>query len=320
MSCFARFAIAILLCAAPMLRADVTMRYKSDVQLAPFLPPEMLDQFNQAMKSGMDATGQIIRMKGAKAVSKTGSFSSIVDFEKRELTMVDGANKRVATVPADKFNESWTVALPEVPEQARKVFESMKVNFDSHQTGRTETIQGVQAEEREAVLSMEMPMPGAEEGAPTVSMMKMVMQIWTAKPEEALRVQAIRELTAYNLWTAHFMNPGQAMEKVFSMITAFGEGMNKMFAELSRNKTVMLRTHMKVYSSLFAKMAQKMVKEGQPVPAGYDPEAPLLEVNQQVEELSTAPVEEALFAIPEGYQVTPMADMMKTLAKPKVTP
>src|SRR5579871_6563076 len=85
---FARFAVAILVCAAPVLRADVTMRYQSDVQLASFLPPEMLDQFNKAIKSGMSAGSQTIRMKGSRAVSNTGNFTCIVDFEKHELTMV----------------------------------------------------------------------------------------------------------------------------------------------------------------------------------------------------------------------------------------
>jgi hypothetical protein len=317
---FVRFAISVLLCAFPTLRADVTMRYKSDVQLASYLPPEILDQFNKAIKTSMSVSSQTIHMKGGKVTSSTGKFSCIVDFEKHELTMVDAANKQVSTVPAEKFNESWTSSIPELPEQARKVFDSMKINFESHKTGRTEAIQGIQAEEREAVLSMEMPMPGGDQGAPVVSMLKMVMQIWTARPEEALRVQAVRELTAYNLWISYFMNPGKAMEKVFMLMPGFGDGMNKMFTELAQNKTVMLRTQMKIYSSLFGQMALSMQKQGQPLPAGYDPDAPLLQVNQEVDELSTAPLEDALFRIPEGYQVMPMADLMKTLTKPKLTP
>src|SRR5207249_2434401 len=132
------------------------------------------------------------------------------------------------------------------------------------------------------------------------------------KPEEALRVQAIRELTAYNLWTNYVMNPTQGMTKIFAYMPAFGEGMTKMFEELAKNKTVMLRTEMKMYSSMFAKMAQQMQKEGQALPAGYDPDAPFIQVTQEVEELSTAPLEDALFRVPEGYQTAPMADLMKT--------
>src|SRR5215469_14344239 len=114
MSNFARAFISILLCAAPILRADVTLRYKSDLQLAPFLPPEMLDQFNKSLKSGMSAESQTILMKGGKASSTTGKFSCIVNFDRQEFTMIDGENKRVAIVPAARFNESLTASLPAI--------------------------------------------------------------------------------------------------------------------------------------------------------------------------------------------------------------
>jgi hypothetical protein len=309
-----RIVISLLLCVAPMLRADATIRYKSDVQLAPFLPPEMLDQFNKAMKSGMDAKSQVIRMKGGKAASVTGNFSSIVDFDKQEFTMLDGANKRAATVPAAKFNESWTANFTAVPEEARKVFESMKCSVETRDTGRTETIHGVQAEEHETVLTLEMPIPGGDQ---PMQAMRMVMHLWTAKPEEALRVQAIRELTAYNLWTNYVMNPTQGMEKIFDAMPGFGKGMKQMFDQLGARKAVMLRTDMKLYSTMFAQMAQHMLKEGETLPAGYDPDAPFITITQQVDELSTAPLDDAMFRIPEGYQVTPMGDLMKDLTKPK---
>jgi hypothetical protein len=320
MSRTTRFALSILLSAAPILHADVTLRYKSDVQLAPFLPAETLEQFNKSIKSGMAANSQTIRMKNGKALSTTGPFSCIVDFEKHELTFIDSENKHLATVPADTFNESWAASMPQIPEQARKVFDSMKFNFDSRKTGRTEAIHGVQAEERQAVLSMEMPLPGGEEGGPPIVMMKVVMQLWTAKPEEALRVQAVRELTAYNLWTTHFMNPGQAMEKIFTFMPGFGDGMTKMFAELAQNKTVMLRTDMKIYSTMLGQMAQSMEKRGEALPAGYDPDLPLIQVSQDVEELSTAALDETLFRTPEGYEVRPLADMIQRLTRPKTIP
>ena len=61
------------------------------------------------------------------------------------------------------------------------------------------------------MLAIEMPVPGSDQLIP---MMRMVMQIWTAKPEEALRVRAIRELTGYNLWTSYFMNPANRRKDV----------------------------------------------------------------------------------------------------------
>ena len=109
----------------------------------------------------------------------------------------------------------------------------------------------------------------------------------------------------------------QAMQKMFTMMPGFGEGMNKMFTELGQNKTVMLRTQMKLYSSMFGQVVQSMQKAGKELPPGYDPDAPLVTVSQEAQELSTAPVDEAMFRMPEGHQTVPMADLMKALAQPK---
>jgi hypothetical protein len=231
--------------------------------------------------------------------------------------MLDGENKRMATVPASQYSEKMVASMPKIsdmPEQARKVFDSMKVSSDSRKTGRTDVIQGVQAEEREVVLSIEMPVPGGEQ---VVSMMKIVMQIWTAKPEEALRVQAIRELTGYNLWTSYFMNPGEALGKMFGAMPGFGKAMNSMFDEMAKNKAVMLRTQMSLYSSFFAQMAQHMQKQGKPLPPSYDPDAPIIQVKQEAAELSTAPVEDSTFRVPEGYAAVPMEDLLKALVQPQ---
>jgi hypothetical protein len=107
------------------------------------------------------------------------------------------------------------------------------------------------------------------------------------------------------------------MEKMFGMMPGFGEGMTKMFAELAQNKSVMLRTQTKIYSSFFGQMAQSMQKNGKELPPGYDPDAPLVEISQEAAELSTAAIEDAVFRIPEGHTTVPMADLMQTLTAPK---
>jgi hypothetical protein len=228
--------------------------------------------------------------------------------------MLDRENKHVATVPASQYSEKMLASMPKIPDQARKMLDSTKVSFDSRKTGRTDVIQGVQAEEREVVLSIEMPIPGGDQVVP---MMTMVMQVWTAKPEEALRVQAIRELTGYNLWTGYFMNSGDALGKIFGAMPAFGKGLNSMFEEMGKNKAVMLRSQMSLYSSFFAQMAQNMQKQGKPLPSTYDPDAPIVQVKQEAAELSTAPVEDSTFQVPEGYAAVPMEDLMKTLLQPQ---
>jgi hypothetical protein len=80
----------------------------------------------------------------------------------------------------------------------------------------------------------------------------------------------------------------------------------------------MLRTEVKLYSSLFVQMAQSMRDQGKALPPDYDPQAPLIQVSQEVTELSTAPLDDAAFRMPEGYQTTPLTEMMTALTQPKL--
>jgi hypothetical protein len=44
-----------------------------------------------------------------------------------------------------------------------------------------------------------------------------------------------------------------------------------------------------------------------------DPDAPFMQMNQEVVELSTTPVPDSVFQIPEGYQEAPASELIKGL-------
>jgi hypothetical protein len=141
--------------------------------------------------------------------------------------------------------------------------------------------------------------------------MKLVMHIWTAKQAEALRVPAIRELTGYQAWQRYFMNPA-------GMIGKMMPGMNKtigpMIEEMFKNQSVILRTRMEVYMPFLAVVQKQALAQGQSFPA-LDPDAPLLEMNQEVAELSSAPVDASLFEIPKDYSAVPAEDIIRDMVK-----
>jgi hypothetical protein len=172
-------------------------------------------------------------------------------------------------------------------------------------TGQSAVILGVEAEEREVVISMEMPMPGANQAS---AAMKLVMNIWTAKAGETLRVPAIRELAGYNAWQKYILNPAAMLEKMAGKMNGVMTVLSPILEETSKNQSVILRMHIAIYTPLTAMMAQKMAKPGEPAPA-VDPNAPFLEVNQEVAELSGAPVDAALFEVPKDYTSVPAADL-----------
>jgi hypothetical protein len=66
------------------LRADVTIRYKIDYKLAVSLPSAMLGQ----------------------------ALHYLSDFSKQEITLLDAANKRFATMPMKDFAEKLGACVP----------------------------------------------------------------------------------------------------------------------------------------------------------------------------------------------------------------
>jgi hypothetical protein len=76
---------------------------------------------------------------------------------------------------------------------------------------------------------------------------------------------------------------------------------------------VILRMHMDVFMpGLMAAMA-KMPSDQNPLGPGFDANAPFMQINQELSELSTAPIADAVFQVPEGFESAPVADLMKTM-------
>ena len=99
------------------MRADATLRYHTDIQTAGAIGIPMSAN---AMLGGL--RDMVVRIKGNKACSSQGNLTSIMDLMTQELTLVDAANKRFASVPASQYAEQAKAAIPAMPEQARACF------------------------------------------------------------------------------------------------------------------------------------------------------------------------------------------------------
>ena len=285
--------IPLWICAAAPLLADVTIRYQAGIQVAASMPPQAKEQMEKALQAS--AGNYAMYMKNGKAMSKTGWWTAIIDFAKEQMTLIDTDHQTFATSRAADLPDKMAALMPKVPEEAQKMMAAMKTRFDTRMTGRMEKIQGIQAEEREMTLTIEMPMP---QGAPQPAMtLRMVMQFWTAKPEEALTNQAVRELMGVNLWANSFMNPAATIQKMTTQMPGMGDALKSMTEELGKNKAVMLRTRTAMYI---------------PMPgAAGDPNAPTFEMTQEAVEVSSAPVEERLFQVPADYKAIPAEELLK---------
>lgn len=298
------------------LRADVTIRYQTDFKPAASLQPLLAQLFKAAQTNG---SGTSIQMKGNKAYTTSGSWTEIFDFVKQEVTLIDPAHKTYTSFPVAQLADKMMAAMPQTtPAQSKAMEEAMaqiKSKVDTKATGHTATIQGVECEEREVTLSMELPIPNmSQAGEPGI---RLVMHIWTAKAEEALRNPAIRELTGYNQWQKYILNPAGAMEKIAGKFPGVADTMRPIFDEMFKSQAVIMRNHMEMYMPFLATVAKQMAAQGQAKALpDIDPNAPLMELNQEVAELSSAPVDAGLFEIPKEYTSAAPDDLVKAMMTP----
>jgi len=292
--------IAVVVLLAPLLRGDATLRYHTDVKTAAGVP-------GLPAGGGPDLAGvrdMVVRIKGNKAYSTQGNLTSIMDLTTQDMTLIDTVHKRFAKVSASQYAEQVKAAIPAMPTEARTALASMKTSVDTRSTGRTATIQGIQSEEHEFVLTMDLPPGGPPQAGP---LMKMLMQIWTAKREEAQRVPALQEFQNYTASATSTMNPMEMVKQVFSALPGLGDSFGSMIAEMSKSGSMSMRMHTEVTMPFLAAMAQ----QGVPLPPGFDPSAPVIQMNQELVELSTDPVDGALFEIPQDYQPAALEEILK---------
>jgi hypothetical protein len=304
------FAILVLASIAlPVLDADVTTRYQTEITINPAVAG--------ATKGANWSAPQemTFRLKGVKGFSSSLGVESIIDFGTKEMTILDASSMRYAKTTSEQFAEELAKAMPQTSAATSAALGTVTPSVSpASLTGRTAVIQGVEAEEREMVVSMDGP---AIPNAPAGPAMRMVMQIWAAKTGEATRVPAIRELTAHSLESFANMNPMANFERLMKQFPGLADALEPIVKE-TQNGTVILRMHIDVFIPAMAAIMKQKAAAGDGAGAGLDEGAPFVQVNQELVELSTEPVPDSAFQIPEGYREASASELVQAvLAKSK---
>jgi hypothetical protein len=130
--------------------------------------------------------------------------------------------------------------------------------------------------------------------------------VWTAKPGESIRVPAIRELTGVSLWQKYFLNPtGGILNSLGGQAQGMADKLTPLLEALYKSQAVIMRVHSDIYMPLIAGMPGSTA----------DPNAPMMQMNQEAAELSDAPVAASYCEIPKDFAVTPVDEMMKAMIK-----
>jgi hypothetical protein len=306
-----RYLLASLtLLAMPVLNADVTLKYKSEVKLNPTLPPMIAQQATKGMNGAL-APESSMQFKGGKGLNSASGITSISDFTKQEITLLDKEGKRYATVPAAKIADEMTAAMPQLPEQAKAAMASMKSHYSSKPGTSVATIQGVEAEEKQMEITVDMP---AIPNVPAGPMMRLVMHVWMPKAGEALKNAAIREIAGHNLFAYTTMNPAATMAKMFQQMPGFLDAFDGMMKDLqSAGVPVILRMQMEMYMPMIGAMMKQNPQAGAMFGAGFDPDAAFVTMSQDLAEISTAAIPDAVFQVPEGFKQVPASDILKDM-------
>ena len=292
-------ALSCILLIPSLLTADVTLTYKTENTLSPSLPSAMTQMLN-ASHILSSPSGRKIIVKGTKFYATTA--------------LLDPANKHYITVSVSQYADQLAAAMPKLPAGMAGLMSSIKLTVDSRTTGRTAQIQGIQADEHEIVLALGIPLG---QGAPLSPVMKIVLQLWRATPEEVARNPALQEFVASGFMTLGGMNPAESVEKMLSQFPGIADSLAIYAKEVTDAHSVTLRMHAEVAMPILAMMAPRTPAAGGASTA--DPNAPIMEINEELTSISTAPVPDSAFLVPDDYTAVPLADLMSgIMPKPPV--
>ena len=302
---------------APALFGDVTVRSRNTIRFGAIIPAPVAERTSNGNLATVPESTVRYR-KGSREYLKSGKFACLLDFGKQKITIIDAGNKTFATVAMKDYGDRLARAMPGVPQEFRDAQQSAKTTLSSRKTGRTDVIQGVPVEETEIAVSLELPVPTADGKIRTEPVVKVAIQVWMAKPAKAPPIPAVRELTAHSMSNPRFsqwIDPANILVTVFGAMPGLGDGLSQMFQEVEKSKSPVFKWHMEASMPGMAAALQNMQKQqGRALPDGLDPNAPFSVVDSEVVELSTAPVDDAVFQVPADYHAAPFEDVVKSVS------
>ena len=273
---------------ASSLEADVTVRYTAEVKSS---LPAAMHQATAQLSSVMPSQ-TILLIKGNKSLSEYGGMRFISDSATKKVILLDTANKKYAATDADEYMKAVSANMPKMPDAAAGIMAAFKIHADTKATGRTETIHGIEAEEQQITISIDGP---AMPNMPPEPMIRVEMHIWMSKEGDAGKMAALREWANYNQSALANMNPTSGLKALFGAIPGLGESMNTTFQEIMKPNSVMMRLQLEMFMPALAAMMKVAPQTSPAGGAEIDPNAAMMQMTQQVADLSTEPFSDSQF-------------------------
>jgi len=199
----------------------------------------------------------------------------------------------------------------QVPQSALQILNNIQIKVDTRETGKSEKVLGIDADETEIQVTMTIPLPMPMPGTNANGIeLNGHFQVWKPKPAENERMPALREIGIYYEQARKIgLDAGATMTKLFGAFPGMGDKMAELVSAMQKSGSVTLKLHGEFTMPGIAAMLAQAKASSENVPS--IPEGPLIEFNSNMKELNTDSIPDSAFQIPEGYQEAPLADVIK---------
>jgi TonB family protein len=273
-------ALLVGLSAGPAARADLTFWYKLTLKAGEGMPNEASAAVLHAMKAIPPET--VTRIRGDMSRSEAMGRVTLMDYARRQVTVLDPREKRFATVPFDEFPAA-------VPPPADAVEAQRNIDVYAAETGRFARVYGISVQEHAIVMSLVIP---GSSGQPLE--VRVDMGLWLPLADETARVPELNEYAAWAARVRGSRDPMEMLNRLFAAVPGFSQQM--------RAATESLR---EAGDAPPLKVQIEVRMTGAPeIPAGN-----LAEVDLELVDMSNAPLAEDLFNVPPGYSSVSAKDL-----------
>jgi hypothetical protein len=304
----------VFLFTVQLLRADFTMGYEVSIDIPKGVLPELAQQLKNGAKTRLPQF-LTLQARGDKGFFGTSKFKVIVDYPKQEVTIIEPAGKRFATVAMKDYAEAVRAAMSPVPGQVVQALESSKPKFGINKTGRSQNILGLPAEEYEAVFSIEPSATLASRFHDPIA--KTVLRLWIASPEDLTRVGVSYYMDKLQ-WLITNMNLVVLTQLGLGGLPGGGQEFTAAIDRLTKENALVVQAELDVYAPTIAMVGQEMTRkegDGPPPPLGN---VIIAQVVAELGGLSFDPIEDSDLDVPIGFaKVTPQEILSTPVAPAK---
>jgi hypothetical protein len=302
-----RRCLSVILLCLPLfpepVQADVTLRYESRVTVNPGLPAELREELAKIF-AGRLPPKYVQKFRNGKLYFSYGEDEAIVDFSKREITLLEGETRRYSIIPIEQYLRE-VVGDSALAAQTTEGGATLRSHSESIATGQTTVVSGVEAEERNILLTV-------DTSAATLPLVRVVIRVWNAKESEVRRVPALGEVAPYNIRISEVTNPVISLRPGFQQLPDLAEGFTSL-AENFRPEDTVMRLNVKVFVPSLAAVTRELRKlpgVATPLGEGFDPDAALVEITQELTGMSSEPIPDSVFEVPASYRAVTLGELL----------